>query len=94
MMKKQTKQDQFIMMTMDDIVPADHLLRIIDKHMDFDFVYEMTKPLYSTIGRNSVDPINIFKIELINILYGYKSIRETCDQLKVNVAFRWFLNIP
>lgn len=94
MMKKQTKQNEYIMMTMDDIVPTDHQLRIIDKHMDFDFIYEMTKPLYSTIGRSSVDPVNIFKIELINILYGYNSIRETCDQLKVNVAFRWFLNIP
>lgn len=81
-------------MTMDDIVPKDHQLRIIDKHMDFDFIYEVTKPLYSTIGRSSVDPVNIFKIELINILYGYNSIRKTCKAIQTDVGFRWFLNIP
>jgi len=94
MMKKQSKQQDYIMMTMDDIVPKDHQLRIIDKHMDFDFIYEVTKPLYSTIGRSSVDPVNIFKIELINILYGYNSIRKTCRAITTDVAFRWFLNIP
>jgi len=94
MMKKQSKQSDFIMMTLDDIVPDDHLLRIIDKHMDFDFIYETTAPLYSDIGRQSVDPVNIFKIELINILYGFNSIRKTTEALKTDVAYRWFLNIP
>ena len=94
MMKKQSKQSDYIMMTMDDIVPDDHLLRIIERHMDFDFIYETTAPLYSDIGRNSVDPVNIFKIELINILYGYNSIRKTTEAIKTDVAYRWFLNIP
>jgi len=93
-MKKQSKQSDYIMMTMDDIVPDDHLLRIIERHMDFDFIYETTAPLYSDIGRNSVDPVNIFKIELINILYGYNSIRKTTEAIKTDVAYRWFLNIP
>jgi len=93
-MKKQTKQTDYIMMTMDEIVSDDHQLRIIDKHMDFDFVYDMTKPLYSNMGRSSVDPVNIFKIELINILYGYKSIRKTCKAIQTDVGFRWFLNLP
>ncbi len=94
MMKKQDKQRDFIMMTMDDIVPSDHPLRMIEKHVDFDFIYRVTQPLYSTIGRTSVDPVNIFKIELINILYGYNSIRKTCKAIQTDVAFRWFLNIP
>ncbi len=94
MMKKQDKQTDYIMMTMDEIVPADHLLRLIDKHVDFTFIHETTAPLYAEIGRNSVDPVNIFKIELINILYGYNSIRKTTAALKTDVAYRWFLNIP
>lgn len=94
MMKTQSKQQDYIMMTMDDIVPQDHLLRKIDKHVDFSFIHDVTKPLYSALGRSSVDPINIFKIELLNILYGYNSIRRTCKAIQTDVSYRWFLNIP
>jgi transposase len=94
MMKKQEKQSEYIMSTLDELVPQDHELRLIDKHFDFGFIYDVTKPLYSQIGRPSIDPVNIFKIELINILNGYNSIRKTIKEIQVNIAYRWFLNIP
>jgi transposase len=94
MMKKQDKQNEYIMSTLDELVPEDNELRLIEKHFDFEFIYEATKPLYSEIGRPSVDPVNIFKIELINILNGYNSIRKTIKEINLNVAYRWFLNIP
>ena len=94
MMKKQSKQDEYIMSTLDQLVPKENELRLIQKHFDFEFIYEVTKPLYSNTGRPSIDPVNIFKIELINILNGYNSIRKTIREIQVNVAYRWFLNIP
>ena len=94
MMKKQSKQQEHIMMTLEQLVPKDHELRFIDKHIDFSFIYEATKALYSHTGKPSIDPVNVFKIELINILGGYNSIRRTCRELKVNIAYRWFLSIP
>ena len=68
MMKKQSGQSEYIMNTMDELVPEDNELRLIEKHFDFSFIYEVTKPLYSDTGRPSIDPVNVFKIELINIL--------------------------
>ena len=94
MMKKQDKQAEFIMRTLDDLVPQDNELRLIQKHFDFEFIYEATKGLYSETGRPSIDPVNIFKIELINILNGYNSIRKTIREINLNVAYRWFLDIP
>lgn len=94
MMTKQSKQDELILATLEQLVPAHHTLRLIDKHFCFDFIYDITKPLYSHTGRPSVDPVNVFKIELINILGGYNSIRRTLEEVEVNIAYRWFLNLP
>lgn len=94
MMKKQSGQSEYIMNTLDELVPENNELRLIDKHFDFSFIYEVTKPLYSHTGRPSIDPVNVFKIELINILGGYKSIRKTLRKVEVDLSYRWFLNIP
>ncbi|NEW62768.1 IS5/IS1182 family transposase, partial [Granulicatella sp. zg-ZJ] len=48
---------------MSELVPKDHLLRKIDKSIDFNFIYEITSPYYShTNGRNSLDPVVLFKL--------------------------------
>jgi len=94
MMTKQSKQDEIILASLEQLVPEDNALRLIEKHFSFDFIYEITKPLYSHTGRPSIDPVNVFKIELINILGGYKSIRRTLEEVELNIAYRWFLNIP
>ncbi len=94
MMKKQDKQQDLIMTTLDQLVPEDSIYRLIDKYVDFEFIYEIVEPLYSNIGRGSIDPLNIFKIELINILEGYNSFRKTCRKVNVDVEYRWFLNLP
>ncbi len=81
-------------MSLEDLVPDDSIYRAISKYVSFERIYEITAPLYSNLGRCSVDPVNIFKIEVINILEGFNSIRKTCRNVQVNVEFRWFLNLP
>ena len=71
------------------LVPAEHLLWKIDAAMDFNRLYEMVEPLYSEDnGRPSVDPVVLFKMVLIQHLYGLPSLRRTAEEVRVNVAYR------
>ena len=88
------KRDQMQLFCMDDLVPQDHLLRIIDKAIDWNFIYGMVEDKYSPdFGRPSIDPIQLIKIPLIQYLYGIKSMRQTIKEIEVNVAYRWFIGL-
>lgn len=79
---------------MDDLVPQDHLLRIIDRAIDWSFIYELVEDKYSSDnGRPSIDPVVLIKIALIQYLYGIKSMRQTIKEIEVNMAYRWFLGL-
>ena len=76
----------------ESLVPKDHLLRKIDEAVDFNRLYEMVEPLYSEDnGRPSVDPVVLFKMVLIQHLYGLPSLRRTADEISANICYRWFL---
>lgn len=93
--KEENMQDEMILMTMTEIVPKDHFLRKVRKAIDFKFIYELTQPYYSQDkGRNSLDPVILFKLVFLKDFYGIKSMRETIKRIETDVAFRWFLGIP
>ena len=76
----------------DYLVPKDHLLRKIDAAVDFTKIYEIVEDLYcKDNGRPSTDPVVLFKIAIIQHLYGISSLRRTADEISLNVAYRWFL---
>ena len=76
-------------------MPADHLLRKIDSAVDFSHIYDIVEDLYcADNGRPSIDPVVIFKMVLIQHLYGLPSLRRTVEEIKMNVAYRWFLGYP
>ena len=76
----------------DQLVPKEHLLRKIDAAVDFTRLYEMVEPLYcEDNGRPSIDPVVLFKMVLIQHLYGLPSLRRTAEEVSLNVAYRWFL---
>ena len=88
-------QSEIVFMTMEEMVPEDSLFRKIDKYIDFTFIYEEVKHLYSEDnGRPSIDPVVLFKIVFIQALDGLKSMRQTCKKIKVDAEYRWFLGIP
>ena len=88
--KKDREQVEFVVI--DELVPKEHLLRKIDAAVDFERVYEMVEPLYSEDnGRPSIDPVVLFKMVLIQHLYGLPSLRRTAGEVRLNVAYRWFL---
>jgi transposase len=76
----------------ESLVPKEHLLRKIDAAVDFNKIYDMVEPLYcANNGRPSVDPVVLFKMVLIQHLYGLGSLRRTAEEVSFNVAYRWFL---
>ena len=80
--------------TIDELVPQDHLLRKIDKTIDFRFIHEQVKDLYcADNGRPALDPTLLFKLLFIGYLYGIRSERQLIRDVQVNVAYRWFLRL-
>ena len=76
----------------ESLVPQEHLLRKIDAAVDFRKIYKIVGDLYcKDNGRPSVDPVVLFKIVLIEHLYGIRSLRQTVADMEVNVAYRWFI---
>lgn len=88
-------QSEILMTTMEEIVPQESLFRKIDKYIDFTFIYDEVKGLYcENNGRPRIDPVVLFKLVFIQALDGIKSMRKTCEKIKVDAEYRWFLNIP
>jgi transposase len=78
---------------LDDWVPADHLLREVDRHIDFRMFRDQLRPLYSEIGRPSIDPEVLLRVLLIGYLYGITSERHLLDEIGLNLAYRWFTGL-
>ena len=75
MTKQKNKNDSIILRTIEELVPKDHLVRMIDEAMDFTFIEEEVKDLYSPLGRNSIPPIVLFKLLILNKLFGINSMK-------------------
>ena len=89
------EKNQLEMVCLDQLVPEDHFLRKVEEFVDFDFIHDLTKDLYShTSGRHCLDTVTLFKIVFLSFLTGKNSIRATLEDAKVNMDYRWFLNIP
>ena len=85
-------RDAIEIVEIDSLVPKEHLLRKVDEAVEFNRLYEMVEPLYSEEnGRPSIDPVVLFKMVLIQHLYGLSSLRRTAEEISLNVAYRWFL---
>ncbi|CAG9621835.1 IS1182 family transposase ISBpu1 [Sutcliffiella rhizosphaerae] len=94
MLSKQSMEGRYqvSMLALDQMVPKDHLVRKIEKAMDFTFIYELVEDKYSTDnGRPSIDPVVLIKMVFIQYIFGIRSMRQTIREIETNVAYRWFL---
>src|SRR5690606_40603952 len=81
---------QLSVVSLEQLVPQDHLLRKIDQAIDFSFIYDLVEDKYSKdTGRPSIDPVVLIKIVLIQYLFGIRSMRQTIKEIETNVAYRW-----
>ena len=86
--------DQIQMVSIEQLVPQDHILRKIDAAIDFDFIYDLVEERYCPDnGRPSIDPVVLIKIAVIQYMFGIKSMRQTIKEIEVNIAYRWFLGL-
>src|SRR6266542_221727 len=83
----------FYYFRLEDHIPENHLLRLIDRHISFDFVHDVLRDSYSETGRPSIDPEVLLRILLIGYLYGITSERKLVEELKMHLAWRWFTGL-
>ena len=79
------------LINIEDMIPEEHFLRVIDKHFDWNFIYDEVEKLYSKIGRKSIDPVVLVKIHILKFLFNEDSLRKTYESLKYNILYRWFI---
>ena len=94
MMGQQPRTESlFYYFRLQDQIPEDHLLRLIDRHIDFSFVREQLKDFYSPMGRPSIDPEVLLRLLLVGYLYGITSERRLLDEVRMHLAYRWFTRL-
>ena len=74
-------------------VPADHLLRAIDRFVELDGLRAHLAPFYSAIGRPSIDPELLIRMLLVGYCFGIRSERRLCEEVHLNLAYRWFCRL-
>ncbi len=71
----------FYEFSLDGHVPADHLLRSIDRFVELDALRRELAPFYSAIGRPSIDPELMIRMLLVGYCFGIRSERRLCDEV-------------
>ena len=93
MTRRDGVQQKMLCVTLESLMPQEHFLRRLDSLMDFSFIYQRVESLYSRRGRPSIDPVVVVKMLLLGYLYGIDSERRLEQEVRVNIAYRWFLGI-
>ena len=87
-------QTELEMVSLESLVPRDHLVRKIDAVIDFSFIHDRVADLYCPDnGRPALDPVLMFKALFLGYLFGIRSERQLVREIEVNVAYRWFLRL-
>src|SRR5450755_2109177 len=83
----------FYQFDLDEMIPPDHLLRKINAVLDLSGVRTELAQHYSPIGRPSIDPELMIRMLLIGYCYGIRSERRLCEEVRLNLAYRWFCRL-
>ena len=83
----------FYNLCLDQYIPPDHLLRQIDQVLDLSHLRQHLSSYYSTTGRPSIDPELMIRILIVGYCYGIRSERRLCEEVHLNLAYRWFCHL-
>jgi len=83
----------FYEFSLEEHVPADHLLRSIDRFVDLEDLRRHLAPFYSATGRPSIDPELMIRMLLVGYAMGIRSERRLCEEVHLNLAYRWFCRL-
>ncbi len=87
------QQRLFYSFNLEDHVPPQHLLRIIDQCLDLSDLRAHLADFYSPIGRPSIDPELMVRMLVVGYCYGIRSERRLCEEVHLNLAYRWFCRL-
>ena len=87
------QESLFYEFRLEDHVPRDHLLRAIDPFVDCSALRQHLASFYSSTGRSSVDPELMIRMLLIGYCLGIRSERRLCEEVHLNLAYRWFCRL-
>lgn len=87
------QESLFYDFTLDQFVPEGHLLRQVDRFVDLEGVRTKLRPYYSEMGRPSVCPELTVRLLLCGYLLGIRSERRLCEEVHLNLAYRWFCRL-
>ena len=94
MMGRQDEPEQlFYNFRLESHVPRDHLLRGIVAVFNFVATRKSLEPYYSWTGRPSIDPELMIRMLLIGYCFGIRSERRLCEEVHLNLAYRWFCRL-
>src|ERR1700746_648753 len=92
--ERRVRQDAlFYEFSLERHVPAGHLLRALDRFVDLDELRQELAPFYSEIGRPSIDPELLIRMLIVGYCFGIRSERRLCDEVHLNLAYRWFCGL-
>ena len=91
--KRKPQEELLPFVEMEKLIPENHILRRIDRYVDFSFIDELVDHTYSeTTGRPATDPELIVRIITIGYLYNLSESR-LFEELRMHAAYRWFCNL-
>lgn len=91
--EKKKEEKFFYYLRPEELIPEDHILRLIDRYVDFSFIRTKVEHLYSHTGRPSVDPDVMMRMILVGYLFGITSERRLCDEVGMHLGYRWFVGL-
>ena len=92
--RREDRQGQFFYeFNLDEVVPAEHLVRRIDAILDLDWVHKELAPYYSHTGRPSIDPVLMIRMLIVGYVFAIRSERRLCAEVQVNLAYRWYCRL-
>ena len=91
--EKTREEPRCYSLRIDARIPADHLLRVIDQHVDFSFLRPQGQPLSSHTGRPALDPEGLGRRLLVGDLFGIPSARRLCQEGQMPLGSRWFVGL-
>jgi transposase len=83
----------FYYFRLEDPISDDHLLKRLDRSVDFRFVWERLRDAHSSMGRPSIDPEILVRMLLVGYLYGITSERCLVEEVHMHLAYRWFARL-
>ena len=79
--------------SLEDLVPATHFYRHLDRVLDLSFVRDLVKGTYAGIGRPSIDPVVFFKLQLVLFFEDIRSERLLMQLVADKLSVRWYVGV-